>query len=473
MRQKMAAAMAANNRSQINKDALETFVPMPGGQSEFVGRIKKGDRFVGCHLRGGIGSGKSRTGAWYCCYRAKIDPDGRGLITANEYGQLETSTLVALAEFCLDYNIPLHPTGDSPEETAKMIAMRRLCTIFKARFLVVSANKFDGGSEKAKQGARGIEIKTAWMDEWCYASEMAFETLLGRIGRGKGKLPGQFVITSSINRNHPFNWVYDKFADPERSDELKQMYQSICCLTSDNKSLDPVYLKTLEASYTPELAALELRGEYVATTIGRIFKYFNRKLHTDGGIGVSPGKPIHLSFDFNHSPATAIATQVFENTISIIREWYLENSNTFELAEEVLAWIQSQSMIYTLYIHGDASGNQMTANSKVSNWGIVTKYLKTMDIQWYQRWKTKNPSVIDSINSVNSLFHNERILVHPSCKELIKDLESLRFDDKGKVDKSDIKRSHLADCLRYLCYDLYPIPSGGQWGIIPFTWKRI
>ena len=468
MREKAAEKIAAKSQKHTVKDNFDSFSPMPGGQTKFVQSIKSGADFVGYHLRGGIGSGKSRAGAWYCCYRAKIDPEGRGLISANEYGQLETSTLVALAEFCLDYGIPLSPMGDSPEETAKMIASRRLCTIYQAQFLVLSANKFDGGTEKAKQGARGIEIKTAWLDEWCYTSKMAFQTLVGRVGRGKGKLPGQFVITSSINRNNPFNWVYDLFADPDRTEKMKRMYHSICCLTSDNTSLDPRYLATLEASYPPELIALELRGEYVATTIGRIFRYFNRDRHLDGGIGVQQNMPLHLSFDFNHSPACAIAAQISENgSIFVIREWYLLNSDTFELAEKVVHWAIEQR-VPLLYVHGDASGSARTANSKVTNWSIVRKYLT--GVKWRQMWGSKNPSVIDSIHSCNSLFFNNRILVHPSCKELIKDLESLRFDDKGKVDKSDLARSHLADCLRYLCHRLFPLPTGGQWGLYPVKW---
>ena len=441
---------------------LDNFCPMPGGQTAFVELVKSGDDFVGLHLRGGIGSGKSRAGAWYCCYRALMDPLGRGLISANEYGQLETSTLVALAEFCQDYGIPLNPLGNSPEETAKMIASRRLCTIYEAQFLVLSANKFDGGTERSVQGGRGIEIKTAWLDEWCYASEMAFQTIIGRIGRGRGDLPGQFVITSSINRNTPFNWTYDKFADEDRSEEIKKMYRSIPCLTSDNTSLDPRYLATLEASYPPELVALELRGEYVATTIGRIFRYFKRSLHLDGGIGVCSGVPLHLSFDFNHSPATAIAAQKSGDCIFIIKEWYLMDSDTFELANKVLEWAKEQTGVFPLHLHGDASGKQRTANSKVTNWGIVKKKLRSLDVGWRRHWQEVNPSVLDSIHSTNNLFYNDRLLIHPSCKELIKDLESLKFDDKGKLDKSDIKRSHLADCLRYLCHDLHPIPVGGQ-----------
>ncbi|NEN96295.1 MAG: hypothetical protein F6K50_12340 [Moorea sp. SIO3I7] len=482
-RQAIAEILSEEDGTENKPDALDSFIPMPGGQTEFVNAIRHSQHLVnvqglnyrGYYLRGGIGSGKSRAGAYYCCYRAKLDPSARGLISANEYGQLETSTLVALAEFCQDFSIPLSPVGNTPEETARIIASRRFCTIYQAPFLVLSANKFDGGTLKARQGARGIEIRTAWLDEWAYSSRMAFQTLVGRIGRGKGNLPGQFVITSSINRNDPFNWVYDMFVDPEREEKLKQMYYSICCLTSDNTSLDPDYLRSLEASYPPELAALELRGEYVAVTIGLIFRYFKRSQHLDGGIGVQPNIPLHLSFDFNHSPACAIAAQVpgvqevsaTPNRIYVIKEWHLINSDTFELAKTVTDWVR-QFDFQSIFVYGDASGSARTANSKTTNWSIVMSNLA--GLPWRQRWGKSNPSVIDSIHSCNSLFFSDRVLVHPSCKELIKDFESLKFDQNGKVDKSDILRSHLADCFRYLCHSLYPIPGGNQWHTSLASW---
>jgi hypothetical protein len=33
----------------------------------------------------------------------------------------------------------------------------------------------------------------------------------------------------------------------------------------------------------------------------------------------------------------------------------------------------------------------------------------------------------------------------------------LQYDKQGKIDKSDIKRSHLADCLRYIVNHFFPI----------------
>jgi hypothetical protein len=250
-------------------------------------------------------------------------------------------------------------------------------------------------------------------------------------------------------------------------------------LTADNDSLDPEYLQSLEASYTPELAALELRGEYVSATEGLIFRYFKRTQHTDGGIGYSMYRPLHISFDFNHSPACAIAAQSDDTNLFVLREWYLLNSDTFELAAAVANWAKSLPGTITPYgtpanpvfVYGDASGSARSANSKTTNWAIVTAELQ--GLRWTQRWGSSNPSVVDSLHSCNSLLFQNRVYVHPSCKELIKDFESLKWDSKDGIDKADIARSHLCDTFRYLAHSLMPLPDARrQWrdnGVI--TWS--
>lgn len=441
------------------------FRPKPGGQEEFWQSVPFGNE-ARSHpldinpkvllLKGGIGGGKSFTGAAFACTRAYFDTTSRGLITANEYGQLETSTLVALAEFCELFHVPLSPQGESPEETAKIIASRRLCRIFNAPVLVLSANKFGGTTEKARQGGRGLQIRWFWADEYLYADQQAFETLLGRLGRGNGKLKGLGLITSSLNRNIPYNYAWTYFDDPDRNPDKKELFVSYNCLTKDNDALSEDYVRSLEATYTPELAKLELCGEYAVSVEGRIFKYFERNKHI-AVVEYDPAHPLHVSFDFNRSPACAIITQNILGKIIVLQEFYLINSDTFELAQVVSARLRSLSPL-NVYIYGDASGNQQTANSKTSNWSIVHNAIA--GLRWQKCYGDSNPSIVDSINSCNCLFIQDKVVIHPDCKEIIKDFEFLKDDGNQGIDKKkDPMRSHLADAFRYLCHRLYPYRS--------------
>lgn len=469
-----------NRKFNSDRDFFGKFTPNEGGQSTFFELLqfpKCADvepRFI--FLKGGIGSGKTFSGAAFACSRALLDPESRGLISANEYGQLETSTLPALAEFCKLFNIPLSPSSDDrsdpswADETAKAIAARRQCTIGKASVLVLSANKFSGGTDKSKEGGRGLQIRWFWGDEWCYAPESAFVTVNGRIGRGPGKMKGIGIITSTINRNNPFNWVYNSFDSPDRTEDQCRLFRSIVLPSRENISnLGADYIESLESSYTDELRKIELEGIYAATMEGKVYRYFARSLHVLSGgnaflCDYVEGYPLHVSIDFNHSPACAIAAQVIDNDIHIIREWYINASDTFELSQSITEWILSLGYEGIVDVHGDASGNQRTANSRVTNWQIVWNAFKVAGIKGLGIYGKSNPSIADSVNSVNLALKNDRLYFNGACKELIKDMESMTWVG-NKLDKSDIARSHLQDCLRYLIWDVAPFSPGQQWTV--------
>jgi len=446
---------------------FEEYKAKPGGQSDFWNTVPFNSisdvPYRGLYLRGGLGSGKTHLGSAFACTRAFLDPSSRGLISANTFGQLETSTLVALAEFCEEFNIPLEPNRGNPNLTAKAIANRRLCKIFDAYVLVLSAEVFEGGTLKSSESGRGLQIRWFWGDEYAYAGATAFQTINGRLGRGGGEMKGLSLITSSINRNNPYNWLYSQCDDPERSDDLRRLYKSINCLTIDNDSLDADYAPTLEASFTKELAAIELRGEYAVTTEGVVFSYFDRAQHVKPQVR-DKLYPLHLSFDFNRHPATATVSQNIGDKIHILKEFYLLNSDTFKLAIEVKEWVAAIAPFY-FEIHGDATGANRSANSTQSNWDIVNNEFHGMNFA--RRYGKTNPPVIDTINSVNCLLKQNRIEVDSSCKELIKDFEQVKFDKIGGLDKkSDLMRCQVIDSVRYLCHDLYPYESMRSYGAI-------
>lgn len=437
------------------------FKPMAGGQTEFWNLVPFGSvediepRWV--WFRGGIGAGKSMTGAAFICTRAKLDPEARGLITANSYPQLTTSTLIALVEFCDRFGVPLSPRAGTVEETAKAIARARLCRIFDASVLVISAEAFAGATANAKETGRGLQVRHVWADEYAYAARSVFDTINGRLGRGKGIGKGLGVITSSINRNNPYNYAYEKFVDPKRNEETQKLFASINASTRDNLSLDPDYVPSLENSYTPEMADLELRGIFTVSTEGRAFNHFRR----DRNIAThpyNPKLPTHISFDFNRHPATCIIAQQLTPThLHVHEEFYLLNSDTFALADAVVKRLKELNPFLT-YVYGDATGRMKTANSQQSNWDIVYAALKR--IPYNSKVPTVNPPIIDTVNTTNSLLFHGRLTIDESCEELIRDLETVRLDGKGGLDKkTDLMRCQVVDDLRYLCQALMPITS--------------
>lgn len=204
-------------------------------------------------------------------------------------------------------------------------------------------------------------------------------------------------------------------------------------------------------------------------TSGKVYKYFSRSTNTLRGqdaidFGYDSTQDLHISFDWNRSPACAIAAQVRETEVFVLREWYLTDSDTFQLTETVGRWIIEQGHKRQINVYGDASGNQRTANSKESNWQIFWSTFKRLNLkaQCRKRYRDANPGVNDRVLSVNHLFMSDRaFILIEHCPELVKDFELIGWKNDG-IDKSDLARSHLSDAAGYLMNTLFPYRQQGH-----------
>jgi hypothetical protein len=424
----------------------------------------------------GNGTGKSNLGAAFVYYRSILTPNTRGLITANSYPQLKDSTLTVLAEFCQTYNIPLEIVTQGkrndlnrldPEDAAKAIANANECRVNGKYYLVRSADSYQGGTAKAKQTGRGPTLTEIWGDELLRLPDSSvINTMLTRL-RGKSGVKPIGLITSTLNTDKSVGgWDDLLFHDPDRNEETKRRFIELSGVTHENRhNLDPDYVPRLKAALTPELYDLEVLGKRVAISEGKIFSYFSRKNHCTS-LTLDPNYPIYFSLDFNHNPITAIAGQWIKGELLIIREWFLLNSDSFKMGETLSLWLkESVAVGHKIYLHGDATGNSKTANSKKTNWQIINEELKAFSPKTL--YGQSNPGVLDTIHSVNCALNNRKIFLDNNCKELIKDLESLQYNSNGEIDKKkDLMRSHLADTLRYLCNHLMPYQSTSKGFIV-------
>lgn len=456
-------------------DPEKGFTPNRGGQTEFFSLypiqsqpMEFSDEMPRwTALLGGIGSGKSMSGAVWLISQAEQFPEQRFLILANSFPQLYQSTILTLVETCRKYNVPLEPYAESPEEQAIKIANVRRCRLGTKRTFVrvLSMGSFYG----KYQSSRGQEIQACWLDEGGYSHEQAFMTLDGRLRSSFGAFC-RGVITTSPNG---FNWLYYRFGDPAREDSLKKLYKLIHCTTRENQQhLGEHYVASLEANYTEDLARQELEGAFVSVnTSGAVFKYFSRRIHALTGVEAEvldydPGLPLHLSFDFNYSPAVAVFAQIRQGEIHVFHEEYLLDSDIWALADAVADWLQkAQPQTPDIYIYGDASGSQRTVHSRQSAWDVIFQQLKPCGTL-HRRFPKANPPIRNRVNSVNCILKQERLFVNlKTCPELVKDLETVTWR-KEELDKADKLRSHLADALGYLVHIVAPFdaPTKPQMG---------
>lgn len=237
------------------------------------------------------------------------------------------------------------------------------------------------------------------------------------------------------------------------------LYQRICLVNGLKWTIESerVWRDQLIKEYGLHALA-ELFCQPVSRVDNPLFNYFDQHRHVKP-VELDPQLPLHMSFDFNRHPATAILANIRDDRVYVCEEFYLLNSDTFKLSKAVMERVVGLNPP-RLFVYGDASGAAQTANSQQSNWAIVQDAIRNAGFMFTKRWTERNPPVIDTVNSVNWLFNTDRLFIHPRCKELILDLQKIEDDGKGNLNKkADLMRSHEIDCARYLCHTLYPYQS--------------
>ena len=216
------------------------------------------------------------------------------------------------------------------------------------------------------------------------------------------------------------------------------------------------------------------RQEFEATFenlgVGRAYYAFDRA-HNVAKIPFSCQLPVCWAIDFNMNPLCSVLAHFIPTKVHILEEIILPNSNTLQACEEFLnrteKWRTDWPM--KVYLYGDATGSQRRTSASRTDWQIVMDFFRRYPnlFEVTLRVPSANPPVKDRINCVNAMLRNHdgqhRIMIDPSCKELIHDFEqvSWRADPHGnglaELDKSDPRRTHVSDAVGYLVAREFPM----------------
>lgn len=210
------------------------------------------------------------------------------------------------------------------------------------------------------------------------------------------------------------------------------------------------------ACATRELDERTYRQEFQASfenvTVGRVYYGFERAENV-GKTDYNPRLPLFWSLDFNVNPMCSVIGQKDGDWVQVLAELALPDSHTQAACQEFHTRVSRWGRRMGVHVFGDASGNGRHTSASRTDWQIVRETLAGFGYNVTFRVPTVNPTVKDRVNCVNSMLctHSgeRRILIDPSCKELIKDLEQVTWDAES-LDKSDSKRSHLSDALGYV-----------------------
>jgi hypothetical protein len=283
---------------------------------------------------------------------------------------------------------------------------------------------------------------------------------------------------------------YDKFYEfcmyGQEPDKLPD-WKSWECSTLENIT-DPELIKEVERR-KKTLSDETFKREYLARFIkvtGGICKRFDRDKNVVEW-DIFPNHTLCISTDFNVNCMTSILFQVLkkedilsrygseiisknielqDEVMCVLKEWKFadEQKNIPELCENLADYLISINYKKEIQWYGDPHGNttnvlarrDVSSDRLASYWSTIQNYFPNA----YLNVDKFDPQ-FDRAENFNSKVKNylgqTGVFIHKDCNELIKDIETVRWNpkirDKFKIDKSQEKKhiGHLFDCISYAC----------------------
>ena len=305
---------------------------------------------------------------------------------------------------------------------------------------------FLGGLDDGKRVEKilGTEFSTIWFNEASQIDYSSVQIALTRLAEKNDLKKRVWYDFNPPTKSHWSYWLFNKKLDPIAEEPLKNPddYSSLLMNPTDNiENIDSEYLALLESMPEKDRARF-LLGEFTDESNGQVYYAFNRERHVQAA-SRKPGT-LFIGMDFNVTPMTAVIGQFVDNTFQIIDEVYLENSDTFKMADELKKRGYSGCKVIP-----DSTGRNRKTSGQ-SDFDILKQAGFVIE-------STYNPFVTDRVNNVNRLFTADKILIDPKCKKLINDLEKVSWKN-NELDQSGKNKmlTHISDCLGYFCWRLDP-----------------
>ena len=156
---------------------------------------------------------------------------------------------------------------------------------------------------------------------------------------------------------------------------------------------------------------------------------FDRSKHIKEPIDMPP--KLYAGCDFNVSMMATTIFGVISDTVIVVDELYLENSNTEAMAKYIK---QKYPQIKDIYPDPAGKARSTTAKNNHSDHMILKQY----GFNVYAR--PKAPHVKQRLYDLNRLLldadDNVRLTVSPKCEKLIRDFELCQRKPDGSLDKT-------------------------------------
>lgn len=269
------------------------------------------------------------------------------------------------------------------------------------------------------------------------------------IARNRQKKPDGALNTVGVATTpEGFRFVYEKWKkDPEAA---AKGYRLIKAATASNAAnLPDDYIQGLRDTFSSNLLAAYLDGEFVNLTAGSIYAEFDRAANACTTT-ITTSEPLHIGMDFNVGRMAA--------TVAVLRdgEPHIADEITDVLdTPAMIATIKSRYPGHAILIYPDASGGgRRSNNASESDIALLRA------AQFTVLAPNANPPVKNRILAMNRMIHCEtirRLKVNgDKCPMLVEALEKQAYDKNGEPDKS-AGLDHIVDACGYFIHYRYPV----------------
>ncbi len=310
---------------------------------------------------------------------------------------------------------------------------------------------------------QGQAYEVIGLEEATHFTEFQFLSLT-ESNRASGSMKARFAPRMYFTCNPGgvgHEWVKRRFIDREfRGSEKPDDYLFIKSLVFDNKYImenNPEYLDTLMNLPEARRRAM-LYGDWDAFE-GAFFPEFNPQRHIIDEVNIPDGAIRFCALDYGLDMTACLWCAACSNgRIIVYRELYEKNLLLSEAADRIIAMTDRDDRIrYTvaspdLWNRRQESGKSgfdiMTArglkhmikadNARIAGWRVVREYLKE-----------------------GASFGGEpKIKIARDCKNLVRCLPLLRFDERVREDAADTPHeiTHAPEALRYALMSRQPKP---------------
>lgn len=266
--------------------------------------------------------------------------------------------------------------------------------------------------------------------------------------RQKARTAGGATIANSVavaTTPEGFRFVYDRWVKNPANG-----YELIRAKTLDNvEHLPADYIDNLRNSYSSQLLAAYLDGEFVNLTAGSVYAEFDRALNASSET-VQAGEALHIGMDFNVTRMAAVVHVLRGDDPHAVNELV----DVFD-TPAMIGLIKDRYRDHSIIVYPDASGgSRRSVLASESDLSLLKAAGFRVSVN------PANPAVKDRVLSANALIHKDgkrRYKVNPqTCPHLVESLEKQAYNKNGEPDKTS-GFDHVIDAATYMLAYRYPI----------------